>query len=359
MVEKIPHVVKKFTLKVPDKYRIGAEERERLHTGVKGMLEDHNYEGDAHTRANQIIDMCLDGITSKGKCWRGCPDTFEGRLRMFHWDIEKNVPTGTWYGRKAKTPQEGSPETSDSPIPSNLKIDGRKKLLKSTSLLSGEELKEFNKRYNAYMRSFSQLDNPADRSALELLVKMEIMSNRILNSVLDTGDTKGVNTKLDLILADDIKKLQELMGISGNQRSKLVDQINVGSVAELVKLYDEYVNSDEFLKNELIWWKEEAALLLRKMERVFPNGEPELIEAVFQRYMEVPSAVAKIIIKDVYATNFEEALGNAQMASTQEKERGEKKLEKEESSARYQAQKRALERRRRRLEKFKSQVGAT
>ena len=161
--------------------------------------------------------------------------------------------------------------------------------------------------------------------------------------------------KLDFILADDIKKLQELMGISGNQRSKLVDQMNVGSVAELVKLYDEYMSSDEFLTNELKWWKEEAALLLRKMERVFPNGEPELSESVFQRYMGVPSQVAKIIIKDAYAESYEAALANAQTAIIQEKERAKKKLENEEDSVRFQARKRALARRKNRVAKFQAQ----
>jgi hypothetical protein len=286
----------------PSKLSIKDDERQRLKAALVIAVTGRKGVDDPEMHADIIIKRCLSGLRKDLKTpWYNAPITLKGRLSVFGFDL---MTMKSMEGFGANEPRR---RVKENIVPREVVQPTKLDPLNIASVLSHEEYAEYERRRNAYLKHFPYLNNPADLSVLELLVRFEIMSLRRLTYILEQRTTAGMSSSVDKDIAENIKKLQETLGIAGNQRMKLMGDISSGSVAELVKRFESYVRDGKYLEVEFIWWKEEAALLLRKLDREFVDGKPELSDAVFERLMGASVALAREIVKDPYSKTLAES----------------------------------------------------
>jgi hypothetical protein len=302
---------KKISRRVPDVLTITQEEYDRLREAIAKVQSNRPNVDDPIMAADGILNRCINGRDAKGGLWWNAPYDLKGRLRPFGFNLDtmEGIP-GFWEnrGRKKGKKTDWAPIDVKKGVPKEVEQEGVAINVDAIGVpVSNDEKKEYNRRLRAYMKHFPHLDNPADQALLEQLVRLEIMSIRRLDSVLQNRSTSGMSGAIDRDLADNQRKLQETLGIAGNQRMKLMGTISSGSVAELVVRFEAYTKDGRYLEIEFEWWKEEAALLLRKADRLFPDGEPEISDAVFKRFMGVDMVTARHIIADPYSRNLAEA----------------------------------------------------
>lgn len=300
-IEKVNPIQKRVYHIEPTKFKLGASDLLKLKNALISAIKERPNVDDPLMHAQEILDCCLGGIKKDGRIWYRAPKTLSGRLKLYGFDMEtmkalSNFGTG------------GRPRKTDPDIPREINQKGNTSPTMVAAPLSGEEKREYNRLWKDYLAFFPHMKNPADLGVLELLVRFQILSRRRVDMVLKSRSTgPGMANLVDREIGENIKKFQETLGIAGNQRMKLMGNITSGSVAELVKRFEAYTRDGKYLEVELLWWKEEAAMLLRKADREFPDGNPEMTDAVFERLMGVRMDVAREIVKDPYSKSLSEA----------------------------------------------------
>lgn len=191
-------------------------------------------------------------------------------------------------------------------IPKELTVADKKNAAGSSSLLNSNEKKDVDKRFRQLIKDFPDLDNATDRDMALLLSKLYVISDRVLNYALDTGNLPK-SSNFDTAIFGNIERALKLLGIDRPSRQRALDKADEGSVAELVKEYEEYMDS-EFIENEKLWAAEEISLLIRKHDRLDDNGERELDEVMFERLAGMTIDFAREFVKNPYYSNTDELM---------------------------------------------------
>lgn len=275
----------------------------RMYSSVGAGVAD-----DPLLKAKQVLKQCLTAKLPSGKPWTNAPMEFEGRLRFFGYDPVNHAPIDEfWVRLEAKKIKPQVPDPADQ-IPDELIVPKGADPIASASLISFDEAKEYDRIYAQFLQDYPEIELETDKELLRLLVKQMVILNRITSHVMMNGKTSNRATYHDEKIIQSIEKLQKALGIDRATRDARQKEAEAGSVAELVCEWEEYIQSGEFERKEVEFFIEEACLLLRKMDREWPDGSPEISEMVFQRLMGYPSSVIRKVIANPYYSSMEELM---------------------------------------------------
>lgn len=302
----IPKVGVRKTITPRQIFQLTKEEYDELKENLIKMYSNVDTVDDPVVKAVKVIDRCCNAIKDDGTAWLNATDSFEGRLRVFGYDYNTKTAIPGVFSKDKNNPAFSSKTVSV--FPKELNIKDKRNAIGSSSLLNSSEKKDVDKRFRQLIKDFPELDNATDRDMALLLSKLYVISDRILNYALDTGNLPK-SSNFDTAIFGNIERALKLLGIDRPSRQRAIDKADEGSVAELVKEYEEYMD-EEFVKNEKIWKAEELALLMRKYDRLDENGEREIDDIMFERIAGVKPEVAKNYIQDPYYASVDDLMNS-------------------------------------------------
>lgn len=285
-------------------FKLNQNEYDELKENLIAMYSAVESVDDPTIKAVKVIERCCLAIKDDGTEWLNATDTFEGRLRTFGYDSKTKTAVPGFFSKDKNNPAFDKKMT---PVfPKELNIKDKKAAIGTSSLLNSNEKKDVDKRFKQLIKDFPELDNATDRDMALLLSKLYVISDRILNYALDTGNLPK-SSNFDTAIFGNIERALKLLGIDRPSRQKAMDRADEGSVAELVKEYEEYM-VDEFVNNEKLWAAEELALLIRKYERLDDDGQRELDEVMFERLAGMNVDLARQYVENPYYANTDDLM---------------------------------------------------
>jgi hypothetical protein len=285
-------------------FQLSQDEYDKLKENLVTMYSSVDSVDDPVVKAAKVIERCCLAIRDDGAEWLNAADDFDRRLRVFGYDSKTQTAIPGFFSKDKNNPAFDRKMTKV--FPKELNIKDKNASIGSSSLLNSNEKKDVDRRFKQLIKDFPDLDNATDRDMALLLSKLYVISDRILNYALDTGNLPK-SSNFDTAIFGNIERALKLLGIDRPSRQKAIDKADEGSVAELVKEYEEYM-VDDFIKNEKLWQAEELALLIRKHERLDDEGQPELDEVMFERLAGMPVQLARQYIEDPYYANTDDLM---------------------------------------------------
>ena len=285
-------------------FQLSQTEYDELKENLIAMYSVVDSVDDPAIKAAKVIERCCLAIKDDGTEWYNATDSFEGRLRIFGYDSTTKTAIPGFFSKDKNNPAFDKKMV---PVfPKELNIKDKKAAIGTSSLLNSNEKKDVDKRFKQLIKDFPELDNATDRDMALLLSKLYVISDRILNYALDTGNLPK-SSNFDTAIFGNIERALKLLGIDRPSRQKAIDKADEGSVAELVKEYEEYM-VDDFVKNEKLWAAEELALLIRKYERLDEEGQREIDDVMFERLAGMPVEMARHYVENPYYSDTEELM---------------------------------------------------
>jgi len=213
--------------------------------GTRGLSTDE----DARSYAEKILRTCLTGMREDGTIWKRAPgkeaDDWETilakRLKVFGYDYYKKKMIPNISGVK-----DADEEINVKEIELGEKINPRQFTL--------EQQRHIEQYIQDILKEYPQLNTRADMTILRRLAYLDYLNEQDISDI-----------KLTKKLTEQIKILQETLGISGRQREALKEQESTGTIADLIKIYKK--TREEFWEIEQQNLKEEVKLLLNALER--------------------------------------------------------------------------------------------
>jgi len=204
----------------------------------------------------ELVQYALSGVNRGGKVWYGAPGDpgddwkyiLKRRLAMLGYDmVNKCLTTENKEGRISgkKRRQKTTPiQSLTKKIEGSEEIDG----------LLPEDQQWIENFVKGIVKEFPQLNATTDLILVRRLAYLSFLSENDIKLLKFTDD-----------LTDEIKKIQETLGISGKLRDALRASEETGTIADLVKTYEK--NRKNFIEEETKMIKEEIRLLIRMLER--------------------------------------------------------------------------------------------
>lgn len=305
MARTLPRIGVKRYVTPRQVFQLSQKEYDELKENLVKMYSSYGKAEDPALKAVKVIERCCGAIKDDGTPWLNAADTFEGRLKAFGYDHVTKTAIPEFF---SKDRNNAAFDKKMVPlIPKELSVKDKKGAINSSSLLNSNEKKDVDKRFKQLIKDFPELDNATDRDMALLLSKLYVISDRILNYALDTGNLPK-SSNFDNAIFGNIERALKLLGIDRPSRQRAIDKADEGSVAELVKEYEEYCDSDEFIENEKLWAAEEAAILIRKHDRIDESGQRELDEVMFERLSGMTVDVARQFVKNPYYANVQDLM---------------------------------------------------
>ena len=216
----------------------------------------------------ELIQYALSGVNKSGKIWYDAPgdsgdnwkDILKRRLAMLGYNMDSKCLTIENKDGKISGKRGGRKTTSIQSLVKRIE-DGE-----DLEGLSPEDQKWIEDFAEKTMKQYPQLNTITDQIFVRRLAYL---------SWLSENDIKHLNFTDDL--TDEIKKVQESLGITGKMRDALRSSGEAGTIADLVKDYEK--KRKDFIEEETKMIKEEIRLLLYQLER------EEIEEFMFWTYI--------------------------------------------------------------------------
>jgi hypothetical protein len=214
---------------------------------------------DPVAEAKKKFRECLLGVTDEGEVWRGCPYTFEKRIKAkcgYDMILDVGIPAPRNHRKIDKNAVKGAKEVSEMmPAHAGFNQEAYRATLEQDILAQ-----------------YAELDNPAHLPLVRTISMYHSEREKI-----DRELTLGVNpTRRDLLL-DSLRKLAVMtdtalqqLGIHPNQIKKNIDKRTASSVADLVQMIE---GDDDYKKREKTWALQLALQLWWMSEH--PNGKKD------------------------------------------------------------------------------------
>lgn len=255
----------------------------------------------AHTKARVLLYKILYTITIKHQkgggetysIWRNAPDDIFDRLKVLQVRLDQLLndfeePILAKIDKILRSAERGVWEID---LETGRLLTFVPQAQQIYVNVDEEELKdvgceaEIEEKINRIVKEYD-LHNESD------LILVDILKDLLYEIKQNPHDTKLLKALVDIYSS---------LGIERSKRAEEEEKVESGTVADLVKLYDEYVSSGDWLELEKKWREEEIALLLRKLDRKFPEtNEPELTPEMFQIITGLSVEEAKKIVENPY-----------------------------------------------------------
>jgi len=319
MPQRIP-IHKKQYIRPRSVYTLRPDEYIQIKKALVDMYSSWGNVDDPEMKADIVIKQCCEAKTPKGRIWRSAPDELPRRFAIYGLDYAKMAPIPDFHESRIRGGNIGIKHQGKKTgqIPRELQLEGKSgNAIGSSSLLSNDEDKGVQKKYKQLLNQLPHLDNALTRDDVYMLAKLYIIGDRITTFALDHNKLPS-NVNFDSAILGNIERLKKSLDIDVHSLNRDRDDLNDGSVGQLIREFYDYIDDDNFWKHEIELFLEELAMLLRKYERADENGMPEINEVVFRNLTGgLSPEEASYIISNPYCESVEDLIEQAKNYSAQ------------------------------------------